>query len=174
MELIQQLKQDGIDKGLCRLWQGKLHAGLSTEQLVKLYIKGIDFCISEDYPTLDFLREHFKGKCEPFGVYIDDELPPTKNKPEMVLNGACKAMLEYDGYTVSRLYIRHDSEVAVIVSDNAILTIDMFNNAKLHISVVGTDARVNINAYGPDVEIEYIGLSSLAKVKTTFNDKTTY
>jgi len=62
MELIEQLKTDGINKGLCRLWQRKLHNGLSTEELVKLYIKGIDFCISENYPTLDFLRENFKGK----------------------------------------------------------------------------------------------------------------
>lgn len=174
MELIQQLKQDGIDKGLCRQWQGKLREGLSTEQLAKLYIKGIDFCISEDYPTLDFLREHFKGKCEPFGVYVDNEIPPTANKPQMVLNGACKGMLEYDGYTVASLYVRHDSEVAVIVSDRAIVTIDLFDNAKLHISVVGDEAKVNINVYGRNTEIEYIGLSSLAKVKTTYNDKTTY
>lgn len=174
MELIQQLKQDGIDKGLCRLWQGKLRAGLSTEELAKLYIKGIDFCISEDYPTLNFLREHFKGKCEPFGVYVDDEIPSTANKPDMVLNGACKAMLEYDGYSVSRLYVRHDSEVAVIVSDNAIVTIDLFDNATLHLSVIGNDANVSINAYGGNTTTEYIGLSSLAKVKATYNDKTTY
>ncbi len=174
MELIEQLKQDGIDKGLCRLWQGKLRAGLTTEQLAKLYIEGIDFCISEDYPTLDFLRENFKGKCEPFGVYIDDEIPPTKNKPQMVLNGACKAMLEYDGYSVANLYVRHDSEVAVIVSDHAIVTIDLFNNAKLHISVVGEDARVNINAYGHNAEIDYIGITSNANIKTTYNEKTSY
>ncbi len=174
MELIQQLKQDGIDKGLCRLWQGKLRAGLSTEELAKLYIKGIDFCISEDYPTLDFLREHFKGKCEPFGVYVDDEIPPTANKPDMVLNGACKAMLEYDGFAVSRLYVRHDSEAAVIVSDNAIVTIDLFDNAKIHISVIGTEARVNINAYGRNTTVDYIGISTFAKIKTIFHDKTTY
>ena len=174
MELIQQLKQDGIDKGLCRLWQGKLRAGLSTEELAKLYIKGIDFCISEDYPTLDFLREHFKGKCEPFGVYVDDELPPTTNKPDIVLNGACKAMLEYDGFSVSRLYVRHDSEVAVIVSENAIVSIDLFDNAKIHISVIGNVARVNINAYGNNTTVEYIGESTLARIKTIFHDKTTY
>lgn len=174
MELIEQLKSDGIDKGLCRPWQKKLKAGLSVEELAKLYIKGIDFCISEDYPTLDFLREHFKGACEPFGVYVDDEIPPTKNKPDMVLNGACKAMLEYDGYSVSRLYVRHDSEVAVIVSGNAIVTIDLFDNAKLHLSVVGKEAAVSVNVFGNNTETEYIGLSPMAKVKVKYNDKTTY
>lgn len=174
MELIEQLKSDGIDKGLCRPWQKKLKAGLSVAELAKLYIKGIDFCISEDYPTLDFLREHFKGACEPFGVYVDDEIPPTKNKPDMVLNGACKAMLEYDGYSVSRLYVRHDSEVAVIVSDNAIVTIDLFDNAKLHLSVVGKEAAVSVNVFGNNAETEYIGIATTTKVNVKYNDKITY
>ena len=166
MELIQQLKSDGIAKGLCRPWQRKLHAGLSVKELAELYIKGIDFCISENYPTLDFLREHFRGKCEPFGVYVDDEIPPTKNKRDMVLNGACKAMLEYDGYSVSRLYVRHDSEVAAIVSDHAIVTIDLFNHAKLHLSIVGDDAEVIVNTYGKDVEVDCIGQTTKEKAKT--------
>ena len=57
MELVQQLKEDGKAKGLCRMWQMKLKTGLDYEQLIQLYIRGIDFCISENYPTLDFIRE---------------------------------------------------------------------------------------------------------------------
>ena len=74
MELVQQLKEDGKAKGLCRMWQMKLKTGLDYEQLIQLYIRGIDFCISENYPTLDFIREHFKGKCEVYGVFVDDEV----------------------------------------------------------------------------------------------------
>lgn len=174
MEQIEQLKADGIAKGLCRQWQMKLHAGLSVEELAKLFIQGIDFCISEDYPTLDYLREHYKGLCEPFGVFVDDEIPSATNVPDMVLNGACKAMLEYEDYSVSRLYIRHDSEAAVIVSDNAILTIDLFDNAKLHISIVGDDTNVSVNAYGRNVDIEYIAPATKEKVNTIYHEKTTY
>ncbi len=106
MELVQQLKEDGKAKGLCRMWQMKLRTGLDYEQLIQLYIKGIDFCISENYPTLDFIREHFKGKCEVYGVFVDDEVTDKVNLPDVVLNGDCKAMLEYDGYSVSRVYAR--------------------------------------------------------------------
>ena len=174
METIDQLKTDGIAKGLCHQWQRKLHSGLSVEELAKLYIKGIDFCISEDYPTLDFLRENFKGKCEPYGVFVDDELPPLKNKPDIVLNGDCKAMLEYDGYSVSRLFVRHNSEVGVVVSDNAMLTIDLFNNAKLYITVIGSNTKVNVTVYGCNATIECIGLTTLSQIKVTHNDNPTY
>lgn len=173
MELVEQLKSDGIAKGLCRMWQMKLRSGMDIEELVGLYIKGIDFCISEDFPTLDFLREHFRGRCEPFGVFVDDDIAPADTRPDMVLNGGCRAMLEYDGYSVSRLYVRHTSEVAVVALDDAYVTVDMFDSARLHLSVVG-DARVIVNVYGCDVAIEYIGDDTPDKVKVTYHDKKAY
>lgn len=174
MELVEQIKSDGISKGLCLAWQRKLKRDLSVEELAKLYIEGIDFCISNDYPTLDFIREHFKGYCEPYGVFIDDELPQLTNAKAIVLNGHCKAMLEYDGYSVSRLYVRHESECAVIVSDNAILSIDVFDKATLHLSVIGSSANVNVNVYGGKAKVESIGITSKSNVKINYKSKTTY
>lgn len=174
MELVEQLRKDGTEKGLCRLWQMKLRGNLDTEALVRLYIKGIDFCICEDYPTLDFLRAHFKGNSEPYGVYIDEDMPTLANKADLVLNGACRGMLEYDGYIVSRLYVRHTSEAAVNVSDHAILTIDVFNHAKVHLSVVGDDASVILNVYGSTAQIDFVDGEKPSCVIVNYNNKTTY
>ena len=174
MELVEQLRKDGTEKGLCLLWQRKLRGNLDTEALVKLYIKGIDFCICEDYPTLDFLRAHFKGVCEPFGVYVDEDMPTLANKADLVLNGACRGMLEYDGYSVSRLYMRHTSETAVNVSDHAILTIDVFDHSKLHLSVVGDDASVILNVYGSNAQIDFVDGEKPSCVIVNYNNKTTY
>lgn len=174
MELVEQLRKDGTEKGLCLLWQRKLRGNLDTEALVKLYIKGIDFCICEDYPTLDFLRTHFKGVCEPFGVYVDEDMPTLTNKSDLVLNGACRGMLEYDGYSVSRLYVRHTSETAVNVSDHAIVTIDLFDTAKLHLSVSGNYASVIVNAYGKQPVIDFVDGKQPNNVIVNYNNKTTY
>lgn len=174
MELVEQLRKDGTEKGLCRLWQMKLRGNLDTEALVKLYIKGIDFCICEDYPTLDFLRAHFKGNSEPYGVYIDEDMPTLANKADLVLNGACRGMLEYDGYSVSRLYVRHTSETAVNVSDHAVLTIDVFDHSKVHLSVVGDDASVILNVYGSNAQIDFVDGKKPSCVIVNYNNKTTY
>lgn len=163
MELVDQLKQDGVAKGLCRLWRGKLRSGVSMEDLIKLYIKGIDFCISEDYPTLDFIRSNFKGKCEPYGAFVDDEISERRNAPDTVLNGVCKAMLEYDGYSVSRAFIRHDCQVAINASDYAIVTIDAFDNASLVVATAGQDAQVFVNLYG-NAQAECIGTGIQVKI----------
>lgn len=155
MDLIKQLKEDGTAKGLCRLWQAKLKDGLSTEDLVKLYTQGIDFCISEDFPTLAFIRDQFKGKCEPYGVYVDD-LVEAKDLPDVVLNGDCKCLLAYGGFTVARIYARHTSEGAINVADHAVVTIDAFDNTHLAIAVAGDNAQVYVTLYG-NAQVETFG-----------------
>ncbi len=156
MKTIQQLKKDGITKGLCRMWQWKLKPGLNMDNLVQLYVKGIDFCISEDFPTLEFMRENFKGKCEEFGIFIDDEISDLVDNPDTVLNGNCKAMLKYSGYTVARVFARHNSEAAVNVANNAIVTIDAFDDTNLVIATAGSDAQVFVNLYG-NAQVQCIG-----------------
>jgi hypothetical protein len=156
MELADQLKQDGEAKGLCRLWRGKLRSGMSIEGMVRLFIKGIDFCISENYPTIEFMRANFKGKCEQYGAFVDDEIESRKNAPDTVLNGDCKAMLEYDGFTVSRIFIRHNSQAAVIASDNAMVTIDAFDSANLVVATAGNNAQIYVNLYS-NAQVECIG-----------------
>lgn len=174
MELVERLRKDGTDKGMCRLWQAKLRGNLDTEALARLYIKGIDFSICKDYPTLDFIRENFKGKCEPYGVYIDEDVPTLANVPDLVLNGACRGMLEYDGYSVSRLYVRHTSEIAVNVSGHAILTMGVFGHSKTHLSVAGDDARVILNVYSDKALIDFVDGEKPNHVIVNYNPKYTY
>lgn len=156
MKTIQELKKDGIAKGLCRQWQMKLKDELDVEDLSKLFIQGIDFCISENFPTLDYFRTHFKGKCEPYGIHIDEELKGETNIPDIVLNGSCKADLNYNEYSVSRLYIRHNSEVNVNVSEYAILTIDAFDDSKIVVNSSGTRPKVFVHLYG-NAQVQCIG-----------------
>lgn len=148
MEPIEKMRQDGVEKGLCRLYQMKLRDGLSVKELADLYKEGIDFCINNDYPSLDFLREHYRGKCEEYGVYVDDRVAGLQNPKTVVLNGKSEAMIQYKGYTVSRLYLRHDSEATVCISEFAHVTIDCFDNTRLVVATVGSDAQVLLNVYG--------------------------
>ena len=147
--LIEQLKKDAIAKGLCELWQSKFKTDLSLEMLSKMYIKGIDFCISEDYPTLDFLRDEMKGQCELYGIFIDDIIQ-NSNLKDVVLNGNCKAELSYFGYSVCRIYARHGSVVNIEASENSYLTIDCFDNSVLNINTTDK-SKVTVAQYGNSI-----------------------
>lgn len=170
MELVEQLRKDGVRKGLCQQYQGLLQGDLSVEELVKLFIGGIDFCIKYNYPTLDFMRDRFKGKSEPYGSFVDDVVQdPLVNVPDLVFNGDCKAMAEYSGFSVSRIFVRHNTQMSVNVSDHAVVTIDAFDNTYLAIAVAGNDAQVIVNLYG-DAKVDCMGtgINVINKNKKTY------
>lgn len=148
METILQLKVDGTNKGLCDQWQSKLTKTSGVKRLSDLFFRGIDFCISEDFPTLEFMRENFKGKAEKHGIFIDHEIKYEENFPHMVLNGDCNASLLYDQYNVSQLYVRHKSKVKVVVKDHAILTIDAFDDSQIDIETLSNSCKAFVNLYG--------------------------
>ena len=167
MELVEQLRKDGIAKGLCQPWQMKLRDGSSMQRLIRLYIRGIDFCIKNDYPTLEFIRQNFKGKCEPYGVYVDDDVHLVNNE-RLVVQGDCKGELSYTDFSASSLYIRHNSDITVNVSGHAVLAIDMFDNSHINLVVAGTRAKVFVSIYG-DARIDAKG-----KVKIFYKHKKNY
>lgn len=169
MELNQQLKTDGIAKGLCEEWQHKLDTHRSIEDLVRLFVKGIDFCVSKDYPTLDFMRTHFKGVCEPYGIFIDDEVQGIRNMPDVVLNGTSRVAVEYDGYSVGRVVVRHASRAIVNAAGHANVTIDAFDDSHVTVATAGYEARVVVNRYGnADVDCLDAGTEVRTKLKNTY------
>ncbi len=171
-KLIQVLKNDAVGKGLCVPWQSKFRQGMSIEALIKMYIKGIDFCISENYPALDFLRTEFKGICEPYGVFIDESDIRLHNLSDIVLNGKCSVELDYSGYSVSRIYTRHESRTKVESSGNARVTIDAFDRSNTVICAKDT-SNVVISLYS-NATVEILSQSPRAKIKIIHTNKETY
>lgn len=169
METIVQLKVDGVNKGLCEDWQNKLTKASGIKRLSELFIRGIDFCISEDFPTLEFLRNNFKGKCEKHGIFIDHEIKYEQNIPQMALNGSCNAKLLYDQYNVSLLYVRHESKAKIVVKDHAVLTIDIFDNAEIEVESLSHSCKAFVNVYGnAKVTITGTGIHVRYKNKETY------
>lgn len=148
MELIQQIKQDGAQKDMCRLFQMRLKPDLTIKDLAELYFRGMDFCISKDFPTVEFMRDNFKGKSEQYGVFVDDLDVDVRNERNVALLGDCNAQMIYDGFSVSRVYVRHNSQAKITVLGYANLSVDVFDNAQVAIAVAGTKAKVLVNVYG--------------------------
>lgn len=167
MDVIQQLKYDGISKGLCIDWQKKLRRNISIKRLSEMYIRGIDFCISENYPTLDFMRDNFKGKCEPYGIFIDDDVVLI-NKENIVLNGRCKANLLYNEYSVSNIFIRHNTTAVIRAEQHSIITCDVFDNSYTKI-ITSDKSSVLVFVYG-NAKVDYSGNG----VKIIYKNKNTY
>lgn len=134
MKRLEKPKSNIIVKMLCK-------------RLAKIYIKRINHCINADYPTLHFLRRYIKGLCEPYGIMIDSEVD-CNNVPDLVLNGECYGIASYGGYSVSRLYARHKSDMFIMVSEGAIVTIRAYDEAIVDVRTIGVNASVEVYLYG--------------------------
>ena len=60
MKLSKELARQAKAKGICAPWHAQLLTLQDKEAMVDMYLKGIDFCLANDYPKNDFIRTHFK------------------------------------------------------------------------------------------------------------------
>lgn len=165
VELARQAKK----KGICKQWYHDLKETEETEKLIDLYLRGIDFCLSNDYPTNDYIRANFKGKMEPYGIHLDEALNEV-NKKKVIALGICTGKIEASGFIVSEVFVKHNSELEITASENSFVMVDIFDNSVISIVASG-NAKVCINRYGGMIEVKE---SENAMVKIVEKNKKTY
>lgn len=169
MNLSKELARQAKAKGICTPWHNVLLKLQNKEAMVKMYLKGIDFCLANNYPPNDFIREHFKGVMEEQGVFLDDSIKVV-NMPKCVCLGTTCGSIEAAGYEVCEIYVKHNSELNVIAKDNAFVMIDIYDDAI--ISVYASDrAKVCVNHHGGSVN-RYAMNDAIIKIRE--KDKKTY
>lgn len=144
-DLKSELKSTAIKNGLCEDWQKMFEHSKDKETLVQMYMRGIDFCFSNNYPSVKYIEDNFKGVCEKYGVYVNEEVNLT-NVRKLAFVGKCKANLKYDSYEVAQIYAKDDSEVTIEADNHSIITIDCFDNSIIRVSAKN-NAQVIINRY---------------------------
>lgn len=169
MNLSKELAARARKNGICQEWHDKLLSLNDKDAMCEMYLRGIDFCISNNYPGNDFIRSHFKGVMEKHGVFLDDALK-VENKPKCVCLGACSGDVLVDGFNVCEVFAKHDSEIAIVASGNAFVMVDVFDNSIVTIHAHDR-AKVCVNRYGGTVKHSADGD---AVVKIREKNKKTY
>lgn len=64
MDLAKELARQAKKKGICKPWYNELKSlnGDNINAMAQMYLKGIDFCLANDYPDNGFIRTHFQGQ----------------------------------------------------------------------------------------------------------------
>lgn len=172
MKLAKELAKEAKRKGICEPWYKELKTLEDKRAMVAMYVKGIDFCLSNDYPTNDYIRANFKGIMEDFGVFLDDQINLVNYKRCVAL-GTTKGRVEVGSFGVSGIFAKHESELAIIAKDDAFVMIDLFDDATLHIHAQDR-AKVCVNRYGGTLVADPINDGDSARVKIIEKHKKTY
>lgn len=149
MNISEDLKKQAIGFGLCEDWTNEW-ANPSKDELLKKYVRGIDFCIEHNYPSCYYMKDNFDGIMQKYGVFVDDVVDG-KNYNELICNGKTTGKVVYDNYNVCNwMYLRHDSDMEIEVTENAYVTIHLYDNAKLKVRNTST-RRVVVFRHGGTV-----------------------
>ncbi len=161
MELNKELALEAKRNGICTEWFNRLQKTTDKGELVKMYLEGIDFCLSNDYPSRAYIKEHFVGFCEKYGVFLDEAID-TENFRHVVALGTSSGTTRYMGFEVGQVFAKHDSSVEIEASGNSFVMVDVFDDSSVKVRTFD-NAKVCVNRYGGHVEAENTG-NSVIKV----------
>jgi len=167
-ELAKQALAAGAKKD-CSIYQ-KLQAAESRSDLVQIYLDGIDFCLSNEFPANDFIRKHFTGAMEQYNIYLD-EFAALINPKQVVALGKTSGTVKVDEYNVSQVYVKHNSKLKIKATDHSFVMIDIFDDTSIEVEASG-DAKVCVNRYGNSAVV--FDEKDNARVKIIEKNKRTY
>lgn len=144
-DVSKELKEKAIELGLCEKWQSDWN-NPDKDELVDKYVRGIDFCIYNDFPSIQYMKDNFQGVMDKHGVFVDN-IVNIINRNTVILNGECEGEVNYDGISIGRIYCRHDSNIQLNVKDDSKVFISVYDNAIVDIKCQD-NAKVYVYKYG--------------------------
>ena len=132
------------------------------DDLIKMYLKGIDFCLSNEYPSNEFIRQHFIGVCEAYGVFLDETIT-AENFEHVVALGDCEGAAAFNGWNAGQVFVKHRSRLKVLATGNSFVVVDVFDETAVEIEA-RDNAKVCVNHYGGKITTTTDGDKSVIKV----------
>lgn len=165
----KELAKMAKKKGICDEWYKELKRLNNKPAMVDMYLRGIDFCLANDYPDNDYIRANFKGVMEDQGVFLDDKISLT-NYRKCVALGNTHGEVRVSQYKVCEVFVKHNANLTVTAEDNAFVEIDMFDDSNLSVIATG-NAKIHINRYGGALTVKE---EDSGTVKVVEKDSKTY
>ncbi len=147
MELNQYILKEARINGICAEWATLIDHSNSKDELMEMYVKGIDFCLEHDFPSnQDLLKLGGPDFIAKYGVYVNQDCE-FQDKRFLVLLGACKSKACYTGYSIGQVYLKGTSSLSCDVAENAFIIIDCFDETSISVNS-SNDSKVLVNLYG--------------------------
>lgn len=146
--LIKQLATQAKENGICDEWYSRLLQMSPNDKaaLVRMYLSGIDFCLSNNYPSNGFIKRYFADIAPQMGVYVDMRFK-AENMRKCVCLGVAEGKALINGFNVGEVFLKHNAKLALDAADDAFVMVDVFDQSELTVEAHG-NAKVTVNRYG--------------------------
>ena len=131
-ELNITLREMARSAGLCDKWFEEWKDDDDIDQCLDRYIRGFDFVVKNDWPSLEFCRRNFRQEdLLRHNIYLDQTatIEDAQNGYYVFL-GDTKATLVADGFKAITVYCRHDSDVNVRALNGARVFVTYYDRSR--------------------------------------------
>lgn len=143
-ELSISLREMARAQGLCDQWYGEWKDNTDVDALLDKFVRGQDFCILNDYPSLEFIRNNFrKEDLHRNHIYVDDDVKLKAESGTYIFLGDCTGSIDVGGFRVTTIYARHNSNLSVHGEGNAKVFISLYEHGNVS-PLAYDDAKVRV------------------------------
>lgn len=116
-ELNIALREMARGVGLCDEWYGQWKDEDTIDECLDRYVRGFDFAVKNDWPRLEFIREHFSTRMDVLhrhNIFLDEDVHISDaGNGYYIFLGKCNGKLIANGFKAVTVYCRHDSSIDV-------------------------------------------------------------
>lgn len=145
MDLNTYVLARAMQNNICTPWAEKISNASSVDDLLKMYVAGIDFCLEHNFPSNTDLVKLGGDHINQYGIYVDQTVKLT-DRPFVVFLGSSSGTIKYTGFNASQVFLKHSSTTDITINGNASVLIDCFDDSVLNIEV-GENASAFVNVY---------------------------
>lgn len=158
-ELALLFRRELDEMGFCVKFQELWREDFTRTELIDLYRRGIEFCIEHDWPSVEFIKNHFERDMLREGrVYVDDDFGVVNGESGVyVFNGTSNGTVEFGRFETATIYVRHSSNVVINARGLSRVFVEVYD-----------DSSVTINQKDSAVAFVYVR-SGNATLKTNGN-----
>ncbi len=164
-KLNEELKNQAIAHGLCEQWQSGWQNDKTAQKLINMYKRGIDFCIKNDYPSVEYIKQHFSTDILRENlIYVDETVDiATADSGVFLFFGSCSGSISIDQFSVATIYVRHDCELTINANGFSKVFIRLYENAKVNVHQC-ENASVFVYSNSNNVSVKTDGIVNIREL----------
>lgn len=149
-------------KGICQEFLEEMKKAKSIKPFVRMFFDHDDWSGEHDFPGLEIARK-YRAKAINYGIFVDiEEGIDFLNVGEIALLGKSKGKILSFGHDVTKVIVRHDSEIQIKAIGNSIVYVNLIDNAKVD-AIAEDNAQIFIYNYGPNTHYKLTGRATEVK-----------
>lgn len=134
MNRSEYLKEKARSIGLCDQWYKEWGDSNDCVSLIDKFVAGQDFCIEHNFPSLEDIERLFtRDELRSCGVYLNEKDVLVESSCRAIVLGDSSIRLDYGYLDVADIYIRHNSSAEIHVDADALVYINIYDNASVHV-----------------------------------------